>query len=322
MSKTKKILFAAIAAVVIIVGIVAVILITKPAEAVPTAASHISLAENYLLDLNYEAAIAEYRAAIRIDPKNADYYIALAEVYLDMGDIPGAIEVLEEALDKVEKPDDDRIREILDCLILNKTNDENSVTTTRVIESSETVIETAMPGSQIAWFTDGAFSCDFTLINSYSGISQTYTGSVNKDGSNVNMMQVYTVGNNSVPQHYIYYDNTYTLVMDDRKMAFIMSNYNYEELGFYLLDYSDLEITSSGTGEVDGKTLPYDIYSVTGVEGVTETNVKFYYDGEAVYAIEIEPQPGYTSTMIVSNVKDDIPEGAFEIPEGYEIIRN
>jgi tetratricopeptide (TPR) repeat protein len=324
MSKTKIILITAIVAVVLIVGAVALILINKPTEAVPTAASHISLAENYLLDLNYEAAIAEYRAAIEIDPKNADYYIALAKVYVEIDDIDEAIAVLEEGLINVEKPDDDRIRIVLDELNRNTPDYETTVTAMTTTESTKAslVTEAAGPGSQITWFTDGDFSCDFTLINSYNGISQTYTGSASKDGSDVNMIQVYTVGDMSVPQHYIYYNNTYTLLMDDRKIAYVMSNYNYEELGFYLLDYSDLEKTSSGTGDVDGKTLPYDIYSVSGVEGVAETNVKFYYDGEAVYAIEVEPQPGYTSTMIVSNVKDDLPEGAFDIPKGYEIIRN
>jgi hypothetical protein len=324
MSKTKKFLIVAIVAVVLIVGTVALILINKPLEAIPTAASHISHAENYLLDLDYEAAIAEYRMAIKIDPKNADYYIALAEVYVEIEDIDEAAAVLEEGLDNVEKPDDDRIRIVLDELTRNTPDDETTVTAMTATESVKpsNVTEAAEPGSQIAWFTDGDFSCDFTLINSYGGISQTYTGSAHKDGSDVNMIQVYTVGNMSVPQHYIYYNNTYTLLMDDRKIAYVMSNYNYEELGFYLLDYSDLEKTSSGTGEVDGIMLPFDIYSVTGVDGVAETNVKFYYDGEAVYAIEIEPQPGYTSTMIVSNVKDGVPEGAFDIPEGYEIIRN
>jgi tetratricopeptide (TPR) repeat protein len=116
MTKTIKILVAVIAGVMLIVGIVAFILINKPSTEVSTVASHISFAENYLLDLNYEAAIAEYRMAIQIDPKNADCYIALAEVYVEMGDIVMAIRVLEEGLAVVEEADSEKIRAVLEEL--------------------------------------------------------------------------------------------------------------------------------------------------------------------------------------------------------------
>jgi FimV-like protein len=117
MSKTKKILIAVIAVVVLIVGAVGAYLFLTSAEPTDTVVDHISLAENYLLDLNYEAAIAEYRAAIHIDPKNADNYIALAEVYIEMGDIDGAIAVLEEGLAAVEEEDKYKIQILIDELI-------------------------------------------------------------------------------------------------------------------------------------------------------------------------------------------------------------
>jgi tetratricopeptide (TPR) repeat protein len=143
MSKTKKILIAVIAAVVLIVSTVAFILINNPTESVPTAASHISLAKNYLLDLNYEAAIAEYRAAIQIDPKNADYYIVLAEVYIEMGDIPAAIAILEQGIAAVDEADRERIRAVLKEL--NPKPIETSATTvftTPIQTTSTTVSET------------------------------------------------------------------------------------------------------------------------------------------------------------------------------------
>jgi tetratricopeptide (TPR) repeat protein len=148
MSKTKKILIVVIAAVVLIVGAVAVILINKPAEAVPTAASHISLAENYLLDLNYEAAIAEYRAAIQIDPKNADYYIALAGVYIEMGDTEAAIRVLEEGLGKVDEEDSERIIAEIDKLLPNPVE---TITTTA---TTTTAPLTAVSETTIAYEND------------------------------------------------------------------------------------------------------------------------------------------------------------------------
>jgi tetratricopeptide (TPR) repeat protein len=138
MSKTKKILIAVIVAVLLIIGVVAFILINKPSTEVSIVASHISLAENYLLDLNYEAAIAEYRMAIRIDPKNADYYIALAEVYIEMSDTEAAIEVLEEGLSAVEEADRERIKAVLEELYPKPV--ETSVTTvsTTTIQTTTT----------------------------------------------------------------------------------------------------------------------------------------------------------------------------------------
>jgi hypothetical protein len=148
MSKTKKVLIAVITAVVFIAGAVAVILINKPVESAPTATSHISLAENYLLDLNYEAAIAEYRAAIQIDPKNADYYIALAEVYVKMGDTEAAIEVLEKGLGNVDEPGKDRIQTYINELTLKPVETITTATTTVTTTTTApltTVNETTEP---------------------------------------------------------------------------------------------------------------------------------------------------------------------------------
>lgn len=60
------------------------------------------MAQRYLDELQYEQAIAEYEAAISIDPKNKDAYLGLAEVYVTMGDIEKALEVLEEGYEKTE----------------------------------------------------------------------------------------------------------------------------------------------------------------------------------------------------------------------------
>jgi tetratricopeptide (TPR) repeat protein len=134
MSKTKKALLITISAVVILIAVAAIIFATT-APAVPTsAADHISLAENYLLELNYEAAIAEYRAAIQIDPKNADYYIALAEVYVEMGDIESVIDVLEEGFAAVDATNSNKIREMLNLISPPVT-----LTTTTITEAVTTI---------------------------------------------------------------------------------------------------------------------------------------------------------------------------------------
>jgi FimV-like protein len=148
MTKSKKILIVVSSVVAVIIIVSAMFLLTRqPKAVITTAASHISLAENYLLDLNYEAAIAEYRAAIQIDPKNADYYIALAEVYIEMGDTDAAIGVLEEGLAAVEEADKERIRAVLEGIlpeetIVTTTTTTVPTTTTEVTTTTEATITT------------------------------------------------------------------------------------------------------------------------------------------------------------------------------------
>ena len=59
----------------------------------------LSLGNKYLEELDYDRAIAAYRAAIEIDPKNAAAYKALADIYVEMNDIENAVAVLEEGID-------------------------------------------------------------------------------------------------------------------------------------------------------------------------------------------------------------------------------
>jgi Leucine-rich repeat (LRR) protein len=128
----KKILIVVIVAVAVVIATAAVVIINTFPDATTSAASHISLAENYLLDLNHEAAIAEYRMAIQIDPKNADFYIALAEVYAQMGDTKTAVAVLEEGLSAVDEVDKERIRTVLERLVPKKLENTKAETITAV----------------------------------------------------------------------------------------------------------------------------------------------------------------------------------------------
>jgi tetratricopeptide (TPR) repeat protein len=240
MSKTKKILIAAIAAVALIVVAVAVIVINKPTEVITdSAASHISLAENYLLDLNYEAAIAEYRMAIEINPKNAGYYIALAELYIEMRDTEAAIEVLEEGLGKVDESERDRIQVLIDELIpkpvettittttmpetttIPETTTTVPTTTTTVATTTTTVLTTTtsfpqtttatVPNTTTYLVTESStfpFSPSFGSYNDYTGASLGYTEAKAIDnllskGYNVLSWDRYAYNSYNIPENYI-----------------------------------------------------------------------------------------------------------------------
>lgn len=60
----------------------------------------LSLGDRYFEELDYDRAIAAYRAAIEIDPKNSDAYEALAEIYMEMEEPDKALAVLQEGIDE------------------------------------------------------------------------------------------------------------------------------------------------------------------------------------------------------------------------------
>ncbi len=71
-------------------------------EDAKTYQSQFDLGTRYLNDGSYEEAILAFRAAIEIEPKNAEAYLSLADVYLAMGDTDAAIAVLTDALAVVD----------------------------------------------------------------------------------------------------------------------------------------------------------------------------------------------------------------------------
>lgn len=68
------------------------------------------LGMRFLSDGDYEQAAIAFEAAISIDARNADAYLALADTYIAMGDLDAAEKVLEDAQSQIE---DERIDEKL-----------------------------------------------------------------------------------------------------------------------------------------------------------------------------------------------------------------
>ena len=85
---------------------------------------HLQLAQRYLEELNYEQAIAEYEAAIEIDPQNPDAYEKLAELYILQGNYDQAAAILKNGIKvtdnanliSLEEQVQNRIQEIASCV--------------------------------------------------------------------------------------------------------------------------------------------------------------------------------------------------------------
>jgi len=96
MKVKKYIIIGAILAVCIIA---AGVLFISGASTAARLEKQLELANKYLLDLDYEAAIYAFEKAIEIDPKNVDARLGLAKAYVAVGRSDDAIAVLRDAME-------------------------------------------------------------------------------------------------------------------------------------------------------------------------------------------------------------------------------
>ena len=121
MTKKRKIIYITTAAVIIIAAALAIIFMPKTAP--QTVTEMLSTAQKYLVEMEYERAIAEFNKVIELAPMNADAYLGLAEAYEKSSDIDKAIETLEKGF---ELTGDERLQARL--ALLNGGNEETTVT--------------------------------------------------------------------------------------------------------------------------------------------------------------------------------------------------
>ena len=161
--KSKIIIISIVAALVLVVGVFTAISLVGSSEAPVVQAGtseQLSLGQKFLIDLEYEKAVAEFNAVIEIEPKNVDAYIGLADAYIGMGDENKAIETLEKGL---AETGDERIQARLDEM---KKAEETTVETTTVpetttVETTTTSEETTIPEITTTVETIPAFVHDY-----------------------------------------------------------------------------------------------------------------------------------------------------------------
>ncbi|MCR4641277.1 MAG: tetratricopeptide repeat protein [Lachnospiraceae bacterium] len=108
--KGRRLLFVLIAAAILLVILIFVIIVLSSYGSTEKQYDRqLSLAERYLDELDYDRAVAAFRAAIEIDSSRSDAYIGLAEIYIEEGDYQKAKEVLEEGIEATEGSDKRRL---------------------------------------------------------------------------------------------------------------------------------------------------------------------------------------------------------------------
>ena len=149
-NKKKRILPAIIVAIVITAAIIITIVYNLPSNRCDR---QLALAEKYMSELNYEAAILAYKAAIEIDPKCEDAYLELLDLYI----VTESYDKAEEVIAQAENNFDDEIilamREKTNTLLASadieadnkseNTNQEENETTTEagIHEEENTEVE-------------------------------------------------------------------------------------------------------------------------------------------------------------------------------------
>ena len=131
------------------------------------------LGMKYVSEGNYEEAIIAFEAAIEIDPKSADAYLALADVYETQGDTESLQAILEQGL---EATGDARFQDRLE--------EQNSPRTERIDQEDGSYLiweELENGGMRIYHYdADGTL---YTVTENNADRVQIYSASYNEDGS-------------------------------------------------------------------------------------------------------------------------------------------
>ncbi|MGN0691125.1 MAG: leucine-rich repeat domain-containing protein, partial [Oscillospiraceae bacterium] len=127
------------AAIAVIAVIIAIIFIKLPEAGTVDTDSLMSTAQKYLIELDYEQAIAEFEKIIELEPNNVEAYLGLAQAYRDSGDIDKAVEVLEKGY---EITGDERLRSMLEELTGRAVSEEETIITTVPETETETEVTT------------------------------------------------------------------------------------------------------------------------------------------------------------------------------------
>jgi hypothetical protein len=165
--------------------------------------------------------------------------------------------------------------------------------------------------SLIQWMIGGTFSYDFTQTSEGPEGKTESKGSMAMDGKNMAITTEMTVEGQQVKSRVIIKDGV-TYIVDDANKFIMKVSGDMNATEGMMTDYSGIALIGSGTGEIDGKTLPYEEYA----ESEMGATVRYYLDGGQVYGIESEYE-GYKTVMIITNTSKIVPPGAFDLPEGY-----
>jgi len=124
MKNGKKILLFIISILVILLAVVNVFLYIYVTNPIQKAAKQLDLGQQYLLNLEYEEAVAVFEIVIEVEPKNTTAYMGMAEAYMGMGQTDQAIKILKRGYRETE---DEELGSLLEQLEAEQNREEADV---------------------------------------------------------------------------------------------------------------------------------------------------------------------------------------------------
>jgi len=112
-SRQKRILFAAIGAALVLLAVI-IIAVNALGNSDGKLQEQLDLGTKYLEEMDYEQALVAFNAALAIEPKNADAYLGIVEVYIRTNDFEAALKYAREGY---EITGDERLKEKIDAII-------------------------------------------------------------------------------------------------------------------------------------------------------------------------------------------------------------
>lgn len=110
MSNKKKILFFVMSILIIILVVINIFMYRYLHNPVRQAKEQLDLGQQFLLEMEYEEAVAAFEIVIEIEPRNVDAYMGMAEAYIAMGETEKAIRTLKRGYRETE---DEKLNELL-----------------------------------------------------------------------------------------------------------------------------------------------------------------------------------------------------------------
>ena len=237
MKKSTKLIIG-ISSIVAIICVAAVLVFAGTGKGKSEYNKHITASQKYLDELNYEKAIAELELAIEIEPNNAEAYVALAEVYMEMGDKKSAIVILEEAKGKVT--DVAEVEGILNNLLTETVQLDDGRVMIRAYDADGREIKRSY------YKADG--SLDFYLFLEYDADRREIKWSCYKaDGSlNYYVIPEYDANGKCIKETWYWYDENdriaYINEHDADKEVIKQSYYNADgSLDYYIIPEYDVD---------------------------------------------------------------------------------
>lgn len=171
--KKKWLLPIIVAVIVVIAALVSIAIYNLPAN---RRDRQLALAEKYMSELNYEAAVLAYRAAIEIDPKNVEAYQGAVEAYSLADNKDGFEDLYTDALSVVDELSDEELDatiELVKDIYLSAPN---------VYDDNEKTAEVLEKGYEV---TDNDEDVKNSLVDTYEDIIDDRQNDDNLDSEKI-----------------------------------------------------------------------------------------------------------------------------------------